>query len=109
MPAAPAALKCPSPRLLTGRSKADKRMAAAFGRRSKGSALPALPADPTATGPPPGQELPDKVLVFSQWTGMLDLVEVGASTVALKHTLWESLYFHTPPLYTNIGFRLFGP
>eukprot|EP00873_Tetraselmis_striata_P027497 jgi/Tetstr1/447761/TSEL_035094.t1 len=75
LPAAPAAVPGGGPpRLLTGGSKGDRRMAAAFGRRSKATALPALPQEPVAV-PPPGAELPDKVLVFSQWTGMLNLVE----------------------------------
>uniref|UniRef100_A0A061QS03 Atp-dependent helicase-like n=2 Tax=Tetraselmis sp. GSL018 TaxID=582737 RepID=A0A061QS03_9CHLO len=61
---------------LAHRSKRD-RMAAAFGRMSRTAA--ASRAKPTAPRPRPAcnpnDEPPDKVLVFSQWTSMLDLLE----------------------------------
>ncbi|KAK9816469.1 hypothetical protein WJX72_000674 [[Myrmecia] bisecta] len=52
--------------VLGGKSKSDSRLAAALGQVAR-------PA--TACGA--GVSAPDKMLVFSQWTGMLDLVELA--------------------------------
>lgn len=51
--------------VLSARSKSDRRMASSL------SALPPPPFNPAHA--PVGTA--EKVLVFSQWTGMLDLVE----------------------------------
>ena len=39
------------------------------------SSLPKLPPLPPAPGPPPGTETLEKVVLFSQWTSMLDILE----------------------------------
>ncbi|KAA6420225.1 MAG: hypothetical protein FRX49_09888 [Trebouxia sp. A1-2] len=55
-----------APNLLGGRSKSDMRLAAILGAPPRGSS-PALTSAPTQ----------EKVIVFSQWTSMLDLVEMA--------------------------------
>ncbi|KAL0027476.1 hypothetical protein WJX77_004115 [Trebouxia sp. C0004] len=55
-----------APNPLGGRSKSDMRLAAILGAPPRGSS-PALTSSPTQ----------EKVIVFSQWTSMLDLVEMA--------------------------------
>ncbi len=73
--------------IMAGRGKSS-RMAAAFGRISRTAAASHAPQataphkspHPSALEPmPPGCRIPDKVLVFSQWTSMLDLLEVSCA------------------------------
>ncbi|KAL0049899.1 hypothetical protein WJX82_000239 [Trebouxia sp. C0006] len=55
-----------APNPLSGRSKSDMRLAAILGAPPRGSS-PALTSSPTQ----------EKVIVFSQWTSMLDLIEMA--------------------------------
>ena len=60
-----AAAEGPARHVLSARSKSDKRLA---------SSLSALPPPPFNPAHMPSSSC-EKVLVFSQWTAMLDLVE----------------------------------
>ncbi len=55
-----------APNPLGGRSKSDMRLAAILGAPPRGSS-PAFASSPTQ----------EKVIVFSQWTSMLDLIEMA--------------------------------
>lgn len=57
--------------VLSARSKSNARLAALFGGSSR--------AAPAASMGTAGQSAVagDKVIVFSQWTGMLDLIEIA--------------------------------
>lgn len=88
---APSRASQPRSRILSGRSKRDKQLSAALGCLSRTAAAshapppapPSVQPEPISR-PPPGAKMPDKVLVFSQWTAMLDLLEAPLNEAGIE-------------------------